>query len=267
MSISRFATQAVRDPVSGRPDGILKRPATDPKIIHTDTSNEYWQFRASLLGTDADGKTGHRRIRRMCAAICYPARSMAGIKPDARPLRHRQPAVRAARQRHTHRCRVARVDRRSGGLGQKGTAPPDSRVPRINDGTLVSSDRLAFPAIPASPTPALQWLGRTRFRPAHAQQRRRYRQVVSGYPEHASHPGAAGRSHRQRHRRHSPSIGGNADGNLDRVEHAAARIRRRRSVRSAGLDDSAAAHTTATGAKTANDPPAVKRSDEHDTAR
>ncbi len=46
-----------RDPVSGREDGILRRPTTDPKTIHTDTSTEYWQFRASLLGTDPDGRT------------------------------------------------------------------------------------------------------------------------------------------------------------------------------------------------------------------
>jgi hypothetical protein len=32
----------------------LKRPKTDPKIIHTDTSTEFWQFR-SRQDTDDDG--------------------------------------------------------------------------------------------------------------------------------------------------------------------------------------------------------------------
>jgi hypothetical protein len=34
-----------------------------------------------------------------------------------------------------------------------GTPPPDSRVPRIADGTLVPADRVAFPAIPGLRTP------------------------------------------------------------------------------------------------------------------
>src|SRR5262249_43704709 len=33
-------------------DGILKRPMTDPKLIHADHSGEYWDFRASLVNTD-----------------------------------------------------------------------------------------------------------------------------------------------------------------------------------------------------------------------
>ncbi|MGD8478124.1 MAG: alpha/beta hydrolase domain-containing protein, partial [Burkholderiales bacterium] len=37
------------------PDGILKRPVFDPKIIHTDTSTDYWQFRASLTGASEGG--------------------------------------------------------------------------------------------------------------------------------------------------------------------------------------------------------------------
>src|SRR5262249_61868498 len=36
------------DPVSGRRDGILKRPATDPLGFQTVSENEFWQFRAAL---------------------------------------------------------------------------------------------------------------------------------------------------------------------------------------------------------------------------
>lgn len=54
-------------PVKGVPDGILKRPVSDPKVIHTDTSNEFWQFRASLTGTTEGGRmdlSDNSRVRR-----------------------------------------------------------------------------------------------------------------------------------------------------------------------------------------------------------
>src|SRR3989441_232108 len=36
-------------------DGILKRPATDPLFVQTDTSNEYWWAQSSLVDTDGFG--------------------------------------------------------------------------------------------------------------------------------------------------------------------------------------------------------------------
>ena len=38
------------------PDGILKKPAFDPKIFHTDTSTDFWQSRASLVSA-SEGAT------------------------------------------------------------------------------------------------------------------------------------------------------------------------------------------------------------------
>src|SRR5262249_53391597 len=43
------------NPLTGGRDGVLKRARTDPKIIHVDSSTEYWQRRASLLATDEAG--------------------------------------------------------------------------------------------------------------------------------------------------------------------------------------------------------------------
>ncbi|MDA0238359.1 MAG: alpha/beta hydrolase domain-containing protein, partial [Proteobacteria bacterium] len=37
------------------PDGILKKPVFDPYIFHTDTSTQYWQSRASLVGASEGG--------------------------------------------------------------------------------------------------------------------------------------------------------------------------------------------------------------------
>ncbi|CAN7566208.1 alpha/beta hydrolase domain-containing protein [Phenylobacterium sp. LjRoot219] len=49
-----FAYASLRDPVTGKTDGILQRCAADgtcPKIFHIDTSAEFWQAGASLIGT------------------------------------------------------------------------------------------------------------------------------------------------------------------------------------------------------------------------
>ena len=50
-----FAYNVMEDPQTGRTDGILKRPDTDPLVIHTQTSTEYWQKRGSLAHTDGRG--------------------------------------------------------------------------------------------------------------------------------------------------------------------------------------------------------------------
>ena len=50
-----FAYNVLEDPQTGRKDGILKRPATDPLVLHTNTSTEYWQKRGSLAHTDGRG--------------------------------------------------------------------------------------------------------------------------------------------------------------------------------------------------------------------
>jgi hypothetical protein len=55
-SIFPFGYGVSTDPVTGRTDGILKRPATDPLLIVTDTSTEWWQFQASLTTEDAAGQ-------------------------------------------------------------------------------------------------------------------------------------------------------------------------------------------------------------------
>ena len=141
----RYAS--ARDPISGRADAILKRPATDPKIIHTDTSNEYWQFRASLVGTDADGKqdiADPPNVRRYLLS----STQHGWYKTDAAHYgignRQCEQLVNATHTGVVLRALIVDLE----DWVRKGIAPPDSRVPRIGDGSLVSPDRLAFPAIP-----------------------------------------------------------------------------------------------------------------------
>jgi len=136
-----------RDPASDVEDGILKRPKTDPKIIHTDTSNEFWNFRASLLGTDPGGTADIAdppNVRRYLLS----STQHGWFKGDAP---HYGIANRQCEQltNATHTGVILRaliVDLEE--WVKSGTPPPDGRVPRVADGTLVAPDRLAFPAIP-----------------------------------------------------------------------------------------------------------------------
>ncbi|HEU5283701.1 MAG TPA: alpha/beta hydrolase domain-containing protein, partial [Burkholderiales bacterium] len=143
-----------RDPLGGREDGLLKRPNTDPKIIHTDTSNEYWQFRASLLGTDAAGTRDipdPPNVRRYLLA----GTQHGWFKGDAahRGIGDRQ-CVHPVNPTHTGivlRALLVALEE----WVRTGNPPPDSRVPRIADGTLVLPEKLNWPAIPGAPYAAL----------------------------------------------------------------------------------------------------------------
>lgn len=136
-----------RNPLTGREDGILTRPKTDPVIIHTDTSTEYWQFRASLLGSDTDGRTDiadPASVRRFFLAGTQH-RWLKGEAPNhgiadrqcEQPTNITHPGI-------ILRALIIALEQ----WAKDGTTPPDSRVPRIADGTLVTPERLDFAAIP-----------------------------------------------------------------------------------------------------------------------
>jgi alpha/beta hydrolase family protein len=50
------AYNIIKDAQTGRRDGILKRPKTDPLVFHTQTSTEYWQKRGCLAHTNGKGQ-------------------------------------------------------------------------------------------------------------------------------------------------------------------------------------------------------------------
>ncbi|MGW3646011.1 alpha/beta hydrolase domain-containing protein [Streptomyces sp. NPDC000878] len=50
-----FAYAETVDHLTGERDAIMKRPS-DPKVLHTQTSTEYWQRRGSLVHTTTDGQ-------------------------------------------------------------------------------------------------------------------------------------------------------------------------------------------------------------------
>ena len=138
-----FAYNVLEDPQTGRRDGILKRPATDPLVVHTQTSTEYWQKRGSLAHTDGRGNDVPLPDR-VCMYLIASTQHNAPYGTRAERARTRHPgnplsigpALRAL---------IVAMDR----WATDGTAPPPSLIPRSADGTQVAPESLRadFPAI------------------------------------------------------------------------------------------------------------------------
>jgi hypothetical protein len=130
------------DPLTGLTDGILKRPGTDPIVIHTDSSTEYWQFRAALVTTDG---LGHDIALPETVRLYFMSGEQHG--PAAVPTRGicQQLSNPLPRGGH-HRAVLVALDE----WVTKGKRPPRSRYPRVHDGTLVPPDQesTGFPSIP-----------------------------------------------------------------------------------------------------------------------
>ena len=139
-----FAYNVLEDPQTGRRDGILKRPATDPLVVHTQTSTEYWQKRGSLAHTDGRGNDVPLPDR-VCMYLIASTQHNApyGTRAERAGTRHPSnplsigPALRAL---------IVAMDR----WATDGTAPPPSLIPRSADGTQVAPESLRadFPVIP-----------------------------------------------------------------------------------------------------------------------
>ena len=138
-----FAYTLSTDPWSGRADAILKRPDTDPLILHTQTATEYWQRRGSLVHTDAYGADlpDHPQVRMFLFASSQHHAAPNGA-PEAGP--HRQ----LSNPLNTSPFLRALLDRLDA-WSTDGAPPPESRVPRRTDGTLVTAEAVgqAFPRI------------------------------------------------------------------------------------------------------------------------
>ena len=144
-----FAYSVTTDALTGKIDGILKRPDTDPLVIHTQTASEYWDRRGSLVHTDSLGNDlpDHERARVFL---------FAGSQHNADPLggpregNHRHPS----NPLNTTPLLRALLDRLDD-WATSGAAPPESRVPTRRDETAVPADvaRSRFPAIPDAEHP------------------------------------------------------------------------------------------------------------------
>jgi hypothetical protein len=145
-----FAYTTLTDPLSGNTDGILKRPDTDPLVIHTQTASEYWQRRGSLVHTDPWGNDlrDHERAR-----VYFFASSQHHADPNSGPLRGAHRGL--SNPLNTTPLLRALLDALDAWVTH-GTPPPASRVPSSADGTLVPAAvvRGHFPKIPGIDCPS-----------------------------------------------------------------------------------------------------------------
>ncbi|MBT6275112.1 MAG: hypothetical protein HOI95_13350 [Chromatiales bacterium] len=138
-----FAYVQSTDPWSAQTDALLRRPDTDPLVVHTQTSSEYWQRRGSLVHTDAFGVDlpEHPRTRTYLFASSQH-HAAPGIPAQAGP---HQNATNPLNTSPLLRALLVRLD----AWVTNGEPPPPSAVPRRDDGTLVSAREThrCFPAM------------------------------------------------------------------------------------------------------------------------
>jgi Alpha/beta hydrolase domain len=145
-----FTFTPVPDPFSGKLDSVLKRPDTDPLVIHSHTAGEYWERHGSMTHTDPrDGSDVEIPVNvRMYALAGAPHAAIAADNPR---WIGQLPPNNISPQPFLRACFVL-MDR----WATTGEPPPPSRVPKRTDGTLVSpAEALArFPKIPGVNLPA-----------------------------------------------------------------------------------------------------------------
>ncbi len=144
-----FAYHVTTDPLTGKTDGILKRPDTDPLVIHTQTASEYWERRGSLVHTDPLGNDlgTHERARvYLFASSQHNADPLKG--PEVGTCRHPSNPL------NTTPLLRALLDALDA-WATHGTPPPDSRIPTRESETLVPAEvaRAQFPRIPGVDCP------------------------------------------------------------------------------------------------------------------
>jgi hypothetical protein len=147
-----YADAALKDPVSGRVDGLLENDRArkhQPKVFYTNSAVEYWGGgrSAALVHTSPDGSADlvlpeNVRVYYLSGAqhspSSFPARATNGQQLE-NPVEYWW----------TLRALIVAMD----GWVRDGQAPPASRYPKLADGTLVPAAKVAFPAVPGVTSP------------------------------------------------------------------------------------------------------------------
>jgi hypothetical protein len=138
-----FGNAVATDPFSRRTGAILQGHATDPLVIETNSSTEYWQKGASLVHINPTGRNDadlppNVRVY-MIAGTQHGGRP--GVDPSPGPcVNPRNPHSATPALRALFLALEEWVT--------KGTAPPPSRVSRVADGTAVIAESVKMPAVP-----------------------------------------------------------------------------------------------------------------------
>ena len=138
-----FGNAVTTDPFSRETGTILQGRPTDPLIIETNSSTEYWQKGASLVHTDPAG--GSDTDLPANVRVYMIAGTQHGGRPGADPSPG--PCVNP-RNPHSATPALRALFAALEEWVTKGTAPPPSRVPRVADGTAVMAEDVRMPAVP-----------------------------------------------------------------------------------------------------------------------
>jgi hypothetical protein len=136
-----FSQAATIDPFSGRTAGLTRGDSSDPLVIETNTSTEYWQKGASLIHTDPKGQ-------RDVGTASARAYLIAGTQHGGRAGTSSSPGA-CANPRNPHssgpalRALIVALEE----WVAQGVLPPASRVPSISAGTAVDAATLKLPPV------------------------------------------------------------------------------------------------------------------------
>ena len=124
-----FAYVSLRDPFTGQVDAIMRQPDTDPFVIHSQSSAEYWERRGSLVHTDAEGRRlpEHPKVRIYAFANAQHDASCQFVPSPSSVDAPRN----MLRTTALNRALLLALD----GWVTRDEPPPPSAVPALEDGT------------------------------------------------------------------------------------------------------------------------------------
>lgn len=152
-----FTSRPQVDGASGVEDGLLARtpPELRPRVFVTNTGYEYWGRAASLIHTSTDGRRDVGPVPTERIYHLGSGQHFVGTLPpedarreDARPAPY--PSNPLDFLLTLRALAVGLVD-----WVADDAVPPESRYPRLADGTLVPPEAVAFPAVPGVSVPSV----------------------------------------------------------------------------------------------------------------
>lgn len=147
-----FTDAEQHDPETGATDGLLThatKPAFQPNIFYTNTSYEYWGRAASLYHTTIDGTKDARLPPNVRGYLLAAGQHGVAAFPPSRSIG--QQLNNPLDYRWAMRNLLVSMNR----WVTDGAAPPPSALPRVDQGTLVTPDKLKFPKLPAVNVPTV----------------------------------------------------------------------------------------------------------------
>ena len=145
-----FSYAKSTDHLTGKIDAILRRPQTDPLIIHTQSATEYWQRRGSLVHTDTQGNDLQQpeNVRIYCwgSSEHFADPLLKSFSKDIC-----QNFTNVVRTSMFFRAMLVRMEM----WAEDGVLPPPNLYPLRKNGTLLTGEEWGerFPKIPGTMKP------------------------------------------------------------------------------------------------------------------